>query len=184
MKEIEYIEVDGHFDLRRIFPWDYSDTRREFSRETPSIILPSWTELYEYGDVNKLWILLSDSLVIKIWYIDDTYDIYTVSRGFVYDKVTIPVVKDNRLVALLANIIHDINFSSHCMSFKDTNELFFQMLRCNKIKYNGQVREHKRMSLIEASIWEFFVGSIGGRIRWKSTNRPLHLERVKITLQK
>lgn len=183
--EIDYIEVDGHFDFRRVMPWDYEQTQREFQREIPNINLPKNHELHQYGNPNKLWILLDDYLEFKIWYKGvDTPDVFRVKRGFMFDKATIPIFKDNKRVALIGLVVHDLLFGTHAMGFHETNELFFKILRCKRIEYNGCKASYDRMCWLEAKTWVFFTDSFGGKYKWDQSNRPLQKELSEITLRR
>jgi len=183
MKEIEYIEIDGHFDFRRVTPWDYEQTRDEFNKE--DIDLPLAKRLYKYGDPEKLWILLDDCLKIDIYYKDQTVpDTFIAKKGFIFDKATIPLFKDNKRTAMIGLVIHDMLFSTHALSFSETNELFYKILRCEKIKYNNTLGAYSTMSWLGANIYKVSTSSIFGKRRWKKTDRPCQISHSQIILSK
>lgn len=157
MQAIKKIEVEGTFDTRRVTPWDYGDTRKEFI-ETYGITLPKWHQLRKIGDEDALWILLHP-MTVTITFTDSSWVQYLFERGFIWDQASVPIFKNNILEGIIPAAVHDANFSMHYLTFSETNRLFFRMLR----KFG--------MNPIRATIYFLAVNSMFGKAIWEKNGR-------------
>lgn len=152
--KIKNIEVDGHLDFRRVAYWDYRETLREFWDDGHGMALPAWHVLTNIGSPTALWLLLND-VTITITYTNGKWLQYKLRRGFIWDKLSIPLFRNNLLKGIVAGMVHDPNFSCKFLGkgrkgFRKTNSLF-----CAMCRYFG-------MGFLRF-IWHRAVGSIPGR---------------------
>lgn len=160
--DIKKIEVAGHLDFRRVAPWDYNDTIADFRRE--GIELPSYTELKRISDQRNLWastngLYGTDKLSVTVTLKNGHWMQWVFEPGFIFDKASVPVFRNNVLEAMIAALVHDANVSLHFLTFAETNGLFHAMLR-----YYG-------MNAFRAGYYYLAVNSIAGRGRWENNDR-------------
>ena len=160
--KIKNIEVDGHLDFRRVAFWDYYITQAEFWDKGNGIWLPQWQDLINIGSVSSLWILLND-VTITITFKNGRWLQYKLKRGFIWDKLSIPLFRNNVLKGMVAGMVHDPNFSCKFLGtgrkgFRKANSLF-----CAMCKYYG-------MGFLRF-IWHRAVGSIPGRAIFEKAGR-------------
>ena len=160
--KIKNIEVNGHLDFRRVTPWDYYQTHAEFWDGGKGIQLPSWQAIVDVGCREALWILLKD-VTITITLKNSRMYQYKLKRGFIWDKLSVPIFRNNLLKGMVAGMVHDPNFSCKFLGtgrkgFRKANSLF-----CAMCKYYG-------MGFLRF-IWHRAVGSIPGRAIFEKAGR-------------
>jgi hypothetical protein len=162
-RKISTIEIEGELSLEPIVPslWIliHSTWRKKYG-----IKLPDFKKLKDFGNVEDLRILTPEHYTITIHFEDAGWIQFKFLRGFITDLASVPKIArwlvdndDSRIT--LASLCHDFLFSTHRLSFDDTNELFFQM--CVFCGY----------PLSKSRIAWAAVSSIFGRIRWKANAR-------------
>jgi hypothetical protein len=129
------------------------------------IIIPRYEQLDTLGNIDSLWIN-PEEIRIKIIFKDSSWIEYKFKPGFIFDKASNPVGKNNILESMPGVLCHDLNFSLHCLfprknnkGFRETNKLFYKMCR-----YYG-------MNFFRAAGYYLAVNSIVGRAYYENNNR-------------
>jgi len=175
--KIQKIEVEGELNTIRVTYWDYGKVRARYKAQY-NIKLPAWAELGKLGDRGKLWIYDSDRLKVTITLKSGLQLVYVFSRGFIWDKASVPLFKDNILSTIIPAMVHDSNFSNKYLEpgrglklgkkaraaargkgFRLTNKLFYAMLR------------YYKTPLPRAVVYYLAVNSIIGRSIYEKCNR-------------
>lgn len=166
------IKLDGHLDFRRVFnEIQWEETIDEFI-EKYNVVLPEYYQLNEIGDKKNLWLLLNP-LTIEI-YDKGTCLTFDFKPGFIFNKTSIPVFKNNLLEAMHATMVHDYNFSCHeHLSFSAANKLFYKTCR-----YFG-------LNIFISIIYYLSVSSPFGRYLYKKMTRRYkwHNKFVKVSIR-
>ena len=126
------VQHKGQIDLRRILDLDdYYDSVKEFRDK--GVVLPSYNLLTRCIKEPKDMRINLSRLEIVVDCDEVTY-FYTFLPGFIYDTASVPNVlrsvsdnDDERLVN--ASYVHDANFACHFLGFRQSNKLFYHMIR-------------------------------------------------------
>lgn len=192
LPKIKSITVYGSFDHRRVTPLDYEKTRDEFSKGRTGITLPTWGQLDKIGDLDELWALLK-AIEILITFKGGKWMRFKFLRGFIYDRTSTPVGRNNRLAAVIATLIHDACFSLHMLEFLEThehdngfrasNKLFYRIMRCKRVIGADNGRTWERMPWPTAVAYYLAVNSTAGRACYaKAVDRAFwHEKTVEFT---
>lgn len=130
--------------------------------------LPSIQMIEEVGDLDALWIIISDYKIVITLKNDDKL-IYEILSGLVYDDASTPVGRNNLLMSLRAVLPHDLNFSCRYLSrwskygdngFRATNKLFLYMLY-----YAIEQEEMAMLELVKSK--KQAAGKLTLRQRWQ-----------------
>ena len=118
----------GPVDLRRILPGSFAQTVEEFKRVDGVAI-----KLDDKTKSKENWVLTS-KLKIEIYLKNEGVLRYTFERGWVTDLASVPkklrsFVDNDDYYILLAALVHDANFENKILSFKQSNVLFYKMIR-------------------------------------------------------
>jgi hypothetical protein len=126
------VEIEGSPTFTRIMPCNLAQLMDEYAD-----VSPPWFELDRIGDTDKLWIL-PEPITITVTYRNSMIHQWRFERGFIWDKASVPIFKDNILESIFPAMVHDANFSCHHLKewqrhddagFRATNELFRAMLK-------------------------------------------------------
>lgn len=113
LKKIKNIETFGDTSLARFVIAGYDGLAQKYN-------LPSITECLNVGDPDKLWVECFDILNRITFDSGDVFE-YEYLRGFLYDKASVPVGKDNILEAVNPTKNHDSGCSCHYLKFLEVH---------------------------------------------------------------
>ena len=163
----------GEPTFTRIMPDGYRGLQQKYA--AMGIKLPSKYDLERIGDPDKLWIL-PEPITIRVVYKSKKQGKHRrrlihewrFETGWIWDKASVPVFKDNVLESVYAAMVHDKCFSTHDLflfsqhdddGFRATNKLFFRMLR------------KAGMNWFRATYYYLAVNSIVGRALYEKIDR-------------
>jgi len=174
LPKIISVHKKGFFDFRHIDGATYRATIDQFMKaEKHAMLLPTWKELKKFGKRSDLRILLSDLSVDVVFSTGRGFK-YTFKRGYISDLASVPgffrsVVDNDDIDVILAAIVHDRNFSTHVLTFRQTNELFYKMFLARR---GIPGSDEKWVSLPRrARIAWYSVNSFIGRFLWRRMKR-------------
>ena len=84
---------------------------------------------------------------------------YAIKKGHVTDFASVPkmlwgVISNDDVAIIVPAIIHDINFGTHELSFKDSNTLFNECMRFYKMEWFYRVAAYKAVSWCSKSHYQ------------------------------
>jgi len=176
------IKQIGVFDTVRVQHKTY-DVEEHLFRTRFGAKIPQYNQLRKMfsTDPENLRILAT-TLKFVIYLANGDILFYEFFPGFIWDFASIVKlfrsILDNDDIELMPGaIIHDRNFSVHVMSFTDTNDLFYEMIK-HQINYPWN---NKRMRRIRLKAWIAYnaVSSMFGKFFW----RKRAIKRLEYTLQ-
>ena len=187
--KIKNIEMDGHYDTRRIYNVSDYIGYKKFTKKFSNI--PEWSQLKLIGSRVALWILIND-LTVTVTLKNDTYLQFKFKAGFIWDQASVPFFKNNDIQEIIAAMVHDALFSLHLLypkdnnkGFRAANKLFKSMVYYaidNMVKDEGYSSFKRAMMRIK-SRWHYrAVMSIFGRARYE-TDSPRRAFWHKKTVQ-
>jgi len=170
------VDIDGFLDFRHLDPSRYSETVKDF-QDRFGRGLPSKAQLKNMGKPRDLRLLLTP-ITITITWPDTRWIQYHFEPGFITDLSSVPgffrsVVDNDDIDMMSAALCHDVNFSLHHLSFKQTNQLFYHMIMSRFDPDGDGVDDSDHwVSLPARAKWAYLaVNSFVGRIRWKQNKR-------------
>jgi hypothetical protein len=129
--KITKVTFAGCLDFRRLFAGNYHSTETELKKE--GLTLPS-RDVLDLNRNTDYHVLLRD-LCIAIHFEENkqVYK-YTFLKGFLTDFASVPkllrgLVDNDDLRLMFASLVHDANFGLHLLSFRESNWLFFKMIK-------------------------------------------------------
>ncbi|MCK5610804.1 hypothetical protein KAR91_53520 [Candidatus Pacearchaeota archaeon] len=186
--KIKDVVITGDTSLERFYTSDWARLKTKYK-------LPNYGEICDIGDVTKLWIERNDIKIDIILKNGDRF-IYYIRKGFVYDKASVPIGKDNTLESAISARIHDIGCSTHCLlefaihndkGFRANNLLFKALLyfyieqdKKAQLKFAKKWRDKARIKWQayrkrrRARIWYLAVNSIVGQGFYEKNKRNWH----------
>jgi len=127
------IETFGkeRFDFVKLTNNAYNKQRKEFYNET-GVLLPTFQRLKVFGKLKDLRILVNP---LTVTVIKDSTEIIQVKfkTGFITDLASTPniirgLIDNDDPQMLPAVLLHDYHFTTHYLSFRNTNKLFKKTL--------------------------------------------------------
>ena len=169
---IHKVHKAGFFDFRHVDGATWNLTRKQFAEDEKSpMMLPSWTQLGKFGKRSDLRLLLSDIIVDIQFNSHSKPDFqYRFGRGYITDLASVPgairsFVDNDDIDIILAALVHDRNFSTHPITFNQTNELFYKMFLARR---GVPGSDEKWVSLPRRAKFAWWaVRSFVGRLNWR-----------------
>jgi len=136
----------------------YNKQRGKFYAEF-GVFLPVWNQLKNFGKLRDLRILCKRH-VVTVTRDNSRYTQIVFNVGYLTDFASVPkfirgLIDNDNPIMLDAVLFHDRNCSTHQYSFKETNQLFFDMLI------------EAGYSHFKSHIAHFAVSSYKGRQYWR-----------------
>jgi hypothetical protein len=156
------IEEHGWPDARFVRAERIEDIRSDFEKER-GIILPGAAQWDAFGEISALRVWLREYTVTATD--DRSYWVqFKFYPGYITDLASVPrvlrgLIDNDDPDLILAALPHDFNFSTHFLSFTESNALLAAMARAAGV------------SSWRASLAHFAVGSPVGWHRWKLNGR-------------
>lgn len=183
---------------------------RFFPSEAPALIekygLPSIGEIKKIGDMTDLWIERFDFFMDLFITVDGKRYLIHIcfDKGFLYDKASTPIGRNNTLESSKAARTHDVGCSTHCFKqfaenddagFRFNNKLFKGLLlyfikeerdamlkmepkRWNRFKIRVDAYGRRR----RARVWYAFVNSIAGQAFYVTNTRDWHRKTTNVMI--
>jgi hypothetical protein len=125
--------VKGFVDTRKLTMQNIVGTRNEFEQE--GLKFPTNEELD--FDIGSDWVVLLNPCAVfvhvEVKKGENYWLEFDFKRGYVWDLCSVPkafrsIVDNDSAEGIVAGMVHDYCFTSHCLSFRDSNSVFRGLL--------------------------------------------------------